>query len=216
MGEFKKLVRDKIPGIIRKNRQIPVCRKLGRKEFRQALVRKLQEEVGEFLVSRTRKADELVDIVEVVLAFAKYYGLDQKHLLHLCEVKRKKNGSFSQRIFLESVADSKEEAEQIKSLPKENKEEIRKKVLSALKARMEEIMIIIPPYGRCIAPTNEFSQSEMDLLLNSHAIEPFGTIGLLLEKAQKSREAFETETNSKLPPDETACYHVLGQLPDQL
>jgi len=214
MPEYNKLVRDRIPIIIKANGQVPVWRKLKSNERRQALMEKLLEEVGEFVKSRRKKADELIDILEVVMALASYYGLDLKHLLRLCEVKRKKNGGFDKWIFLESVVDSLEEAKKIKKVSKKNEEEVRRKSLTSLMAEMERIKIVIPPFKQYIAPTNEFSQSQISFLISNRAIKFFGPLSQLLEVSGQTRAGYEEKNNMRLPPDETVCYQIIGQFPD--
>ena len=64
MTEYGKLVRDKIPQVIRAQGETPHIRVLEGPEFHDALERKLQEEAAEYLESR--ELTELADILEVV------------------------------------------------------------------------------------------------------------------------------------------------------
>lgn len=65
MTEYHKLVRDKIPELIRYQGQTPCYRVLADGEYTRCLKDKLSEEVAEFL--RDQTSEELADILEVVL-----------------------------------------------------------------------------------------------------------------------------------------------------
>lgn len=101
MASYKKLVRDKIPEIIRKNGKEPVTRVLDEKEYLTELVKKLKEEVAEFEADHS--VEELADIKEVTIAIREALGV---HAGELEDVRRKKantNGRFKNRIYLEEV-----------------------------------------------------------------------------------------------------------------
>lgn len=91
-----KLVRDRIPQIIRDRGQTPMTRVASDGEYRRLLEEKLQEEVAEFLGSGD--PEELADIVEVVLALAGDCGVDRQHLEKLRASKAAERGAFSARI----------------------------------------------------------------------------------------------------------------------
>ncbi|MHA1500630.1 MAG: phosphoribosyl-ATP pyrophosphohydrolase [Candidatus Heimdallarchaeota archaeon] len=95
---YNKLIRDKIPEIIKK----PVIKTIENdNEFLQFLIEKLLEEVQEFKDNPSQ--DELADILEVTHAIVKA----QKWSLRLIESVRKKKhiqrGGFSKKLFLISV-----------------------------------------------------------------------------------------------------------------
>jgi predicted house-cleaning noncanonical NTP pyrophosphatase (MazG superfamily) len=92
-----KLVRDKIPEIIRANGEMPSTRVAERAEYRRLLVAKLSEEVLEFIAS-DGDPGELADIMEVVLALADGLGIGQQELEKLRAEKAAERGGFSQRI----------------------------------------------------------------------------------------------------------------------
>ena len=96
----KKLVRDRIPEIIREDGKTPVCRTLSQEEYLAELRKKLQEEVREFL--EANDPAELADICEVIDAFAELLG-GKERILQIQQHKRESNGAFAERIFLESV-----------------------------------------------------------------------------------------------------------------
>jgi predicted house-cleaning noncanonical NTP pyrophosphatase (MazG superfamily) len=100
--QHPKLVRDKIPDIIRQNRQVPVTHIADDKEYWQRLKDKIQEEVDEFLNCKDEEIEkELVDIVEVVYAIADFKKIDKKELEESRRKKAEKNGGFKKRIILE-------------------------------------------------------------------------------------------------------------------
>lgn len=95
---YNKLVRDKIPELIRKQGEIPNVRVLDREEYTRCLDRKLDEEVAEF--HRDRNLEELADILEVVYALAENMGHTKEELLEACQKKHDERGGFRDRIFL--------------------------------------------------------------------------------------------------------------------
>lgn len=97
----KKLVRDKIPEIIRAHGEEPVTRVLEEKEYLQELIEKLREEVEEF--AETPNIEELADIKEVTIALRQALGIHAGELEDVRRAKANKNGRFKKRIYLESV-----------------------------------------------------------------------------------------------------------------
>jgi predicted house-cleaning noncanonical NTP pyrophosphatase (MazG superfamily) len=91
-----KLVRDKIPQIIRDMGTEPVTRVADAEEYRGLLRAKLVEEVEEFLVSED--PSELADVLEVLLALAGDLGVDRDHLEKLRIAKAFERGGFADRI----------------------------------------------------------------------------------------------------------------------
>ena len=99
MTEYNKLVRDKIPQIIRNSGHTPITRVLDDAEFLACLENKLDEEVAEF--HRDNNVEELADILEVVYALAEADGYSREDLNRICNEKRSERGGFHDRIFLE-------------------------------------------------------------------------------------------------------------------
>lgn len=95
---YNKLVRDKIPQIIRAQGEIPNTRILGEDEYMCHLAQKLDEEVHEY--HEDRNAEELADILEVVFALGEQLGYSQKALLDAYQQKHDARGGFRDRIFL--------------------------------------------------------------------------------------------------------------------
>lgn len=104
MRVYNKLVRDNIPDIIRKNREIPHASILDNDKYLDELKTKLIEETNEFIESE--ELMELADILEVVEYLAKAKGSNLDEILRLKEQKEIKNGAFEKKIFLEFVEDA--------------------------------------------------------------------------------------------------------------
>jgi predicted house-cleaning noncanonical NTP pyrophosphatase (MazG superfamily) len=95
---YNKLVRDKIPEIIRQQGEIPNCRILDQKEYLYFLEQKLDEEVGEY--HRDQNVEELADILEVVFSLADGIGSSREELMDVYQRKHDDRGGFHDRIFL--------------------------------------------------------------------------------------------------------------------
>lgn len=100
---YNKLVRDKIPEIIKKNGQKPITRILNDAEYLQELTVKLREETDEFAAEPS--LEELADIQEVVLGLLEVLGASVESLEKIRTDKASKRGVFKKRIFLEAVED---------------------------------------------------------------------------------------------------------------
>ncbi len=104
MPVYNKLVRDRIPEIIKASgKQCRVAQVSG-KDFIVALQKKLLEEVEEFLHSDC-DLEELADILEVVEALAAQMGSNLGEIMELKAVKKEKRGGFEKGIWLEWVED---------------------------------------------------------------------------------------------------------------
>ncbi len=103
MKKYHKLVRDKIPEIIRAKGHKPIIRILDDKEYVEQLIEKLCESVDEFDEDRT--VQELADILEVLTALMEALGLKQEDLRIARTQKATVRGAFKKRIFLERVED---------------------------------------------------------------------------------------------------------------
>jgi predicted house-cleaning noncanonical NTP pyrophosphatase (MazG superfamily) len=94
-----KLVRDKIPQIIRAQGGEPILRIADAGEYRELLWAKLAEEVGELAAADDAHApEELADVLEVVLALAAELGVDAGQLELLRAAKAVERGGFAKRI----------------------------------------------------------------------------------------------------------------------
>jgi predicted house-cleaning noncanonical NTP pyrophosphatase (MazG superfamily)/NTP pyrophosphatase (non-canonical NTP hydrolase) len=94
-----KLVRDRIPAIIRAEGQEPAVHTAGPAEYVTRLRDKLGEEVAEYLASEDDPV-ELADILEVVYALAANGGTGRDELEALRAAKAERNGAFRERLVL--------------------------------------------------------------------------------------------------------------------
>lgn len=93
-----KLVRDKIPTIIRAEGREPIVSVVSGQKLSEALNAKLLEEYEEFL-SATQHAEryaELADLLEVIISIGEHNGLPEADLLALCHKKRAARGGFTE------------------------------------------------------------------------------------------------------------------------
>lgn len=95
---YNKLVRDKIPELIRSGGEELNIRILERQEYFDFLETKLDEEVGEF--HRDKNPEELADILEVVYALAASIGCSREELERIYQNKHNDRGGFEKRILL--------------------------------------------------------------------------------------------------------------------
>lgn len=101
MMRYGKLVRDRIPEIIKSKNKEPVTRVMNKDEYFLRLKEKLIEEVDEFLTNQ--EVEELADILEVVYALGEEKGFSGEEIDRKRSIKAKERGGFKERIFLEEV-----------------------------------------------------------------------------------------------------------------
>lgn len=103
---YNKLVRDKIPEIIKKDNAEPKTRVLEQEEYLKALLKKLEEEAKEVAEAGTDKQalmKEIGDVYEIIDAIIDNCGLDKAAIKKLQDERRTERGGFNKKIFLESV-----------------------------------------------------------------------------------------------------------------
>ncbi|MBZ9634648.1 nucleoside triphosphate pyrophosphohydrolase [Clostridium sp. FP1] len=101
MKTYKKLVRDKIPEIIKatgKNFDIHYAKK---EELFPLLDSKLNEEVSEYL--EDKNLEELADVMEVLFGLANALGYSEEDLINKRNAKKEERGGFEKGIVLEKV-----------------------------------------------------------------------------------------------------------------
>ena len=97
--QSRKLVRDRIPQIIREDGAEPDYYIADPAEYRRRLRDKLGEEVTEFLAADDEHApEELADVLEVVRALAADLGISAGQLEKIREAKKRERGGFGGRI----------------------------------------------------------------------------------------------------------------------
>jgi len=101
---YQKLVRDKIPEIIKNNGEEKITKKLTDEEYKKELEKKLYEEYNEVLNSKGNdRIEELADMLEVISSLATLEGESLDKVIEVAKTKSKKRGSFNEKIFLENV-----------------------------------------------------------------------------------------------------------------
>ncbi len=99
--QYDKLVRDKIPEIIRQAGKQPITDILSQDDIAAALDRKLQEEVQEYLESGS--VEEMADILEVLHGIAFHKGITWNEVESVRDRKRDERGGFEKGIRLLEV-----------------------------------------------------------------------------------------------------------------
>jgi len=101
---YKKLVRDNIPDIIRKNNEEPIIRVLSDNEYKIELEKKLYEEYNEVINSeKDDRIEELADMLEVMISLAELENKTFDDIEKVRILKKEKRGGFSKKIYLEEV-----------------------------------------------------------------------------------------------------------------
>ncbi|MBE5891573.1 MAG: phosphoribosyl-ATP pyrophosphohydrolase [Lachnospiraceae bacterium] len=94
-----KLVRDRIPEIIKADGNNPITRILPEEEYLQKLDIKLNEEVAEYQADKS--IEEMADVLEVLFAICEARGYSIEQLMKTKQDKQDKRGGFKDRIFWE-------------------------------------------------------------------------------------------------------------------
>lgn len=104
MQIYNKLVRDRIPEIIKNNGEEPITRILTDVEFKRELENKLLEEYNEVINSSGMdRIEELADMLEIIKFLAMLEGKNLEDVINVSEVKNEKRGSFKDKVYLEKV-----------------------------------------------------------------------------------------------------------------
>ncbi|WP_068498490.1 nucleoside triphosphate pyrophosphohydrolase [Paenibacillus kribbensis] len=105
MPTYNKLVRDKIPHMIKAQGKECSVRILEPEEYKQALRMKLLEEAEEYFESAKDQdaLEELADMLEVIRALAEVHGANATELDKLRADKAEARGGFQERVFLIDV-----------------------------------------------------------------------------------------------------------------
>ena len=92
-----KLVRDRIPEIIRNDGKKPIIEILSNEEYLKELDKKLNEEVAEYQADKS--IEEMADVLEVLFAICEARGYSVDELMKVKEDKCEKRGGFKERVY---------------------------------------------------------------------------------------------------------------------
>ncbi|GIP37365.1 hypothetical protein J31TS4_06450 [Paenibacillus sp. J31TS4] len=98
----RKLIRDRIPGLLEARGVRYEVRELGEREYAEALDTKLQEELREYLeAAPSGRVEELADLMEVVYAILENDGVSPEAFEAVRLEKKTERGGFEKRLLLE-------------------------------------------------------------------------------------------------------------------
>jgi len=103
MIKYKKLVRDKIPNIIKKNGGKCNFHVATKEEFIPMLTQKLLEEVHELIEKPC--AEEIADVLEVIETIARLNGIGLEEIKAEKISKKESRGGFSKGIVLDDATE---------------------------------------------------------------------------------------------------------------
>ena len=96
MEKYNKLVRDKIPEYL-SSKNIPYEERIANEEeYREELIKKLDEEIKEFI--KDNNSEELADIIEVIESLKKFPEFSNVEEVRINKLNEK--GGFEKRIIL--------------------------------------------------------------------------------------------------------------------
>lgn len=98
-----KLVRDKIPQIIKNSGRTPSTRVMETDEYRRELYRKVGEEFREYRQAETTldKAEEMADILTVLKAITELDAVFVDDVTRIAKEKSMEKGEFTEKIYLD-------------------------------------------------------------------------------------------------------------------
>jgi len=101
---YNKLVRDNIPQLIKESGRNCTSRILDEKEYYDALLDKIVEEIEEYRISGNE--EELADVYEVLDCLVQLKEYEPMHIDYLQLIRKEKRGSFKDRVLLIDVEDT--------------------------------------------------------------------------------------------------------------
>lgn len=107
MQVHNKLVRDKIPQIIKTSGKTPIIKTLNQENYITELRKKSKEELQEYLSAKTNEAaiEELADLLEIIHSLAEIHDSSIDEVEKLRVKKAKTRGGFKNKVFLVEVKD---------------------------------------------------------------------------------------------------------------
>lgn len=109
MATYNKLVRDKIPELINKSgKECKFVKLVTKEDIEPFLKAKLLEEVSELLSAndQNERLEELVDVMETLTAYMKFYQIDSPTLWAKQIIKANNKGTFAEFVVLQEVSDN--------------------------------------------------------------------------------------------------------------
>jgi len=101
---YNKLVRDKIPEIIKGKDEEPITRILGDDEYKAEIEKKLKEECMEVINAKgIDRIEELADLLEVMYSLVELEDKTMEDVEKVRIEKKLKRGGFSNKIYLKGV-----------------------------------------------------------------------------------------------------------------
>lgn len=101
---YNKLVRDRIPQMIKESGRDCSSRILSEEEYFDALLDKIVEEIEEYRESGNE--EELADVYEVLDCLVQLKEYEPMHIDYLQLIRREARGSFKDRVLLIDVEDT--------------------------------------------------------------------------------------------------------------
>ncbi|MFW6295212.1 MAG: phosphoribosyl-ATP pyrophosphohydrolase [Halanaerobium sp.] len=98
---YDKLIRDKIPEIIKDAGKDYELHKADDQEYIEKLLLKVEEELKEF--KENPSIEEMADIFEVFESIMEYYNFNRKEIINYQQTKRKERGGFKKQLILDKV-----------------------------------------------------------------------------------------------------------------
>ncbi|HRY91257.1 MAG TPA: nucleoside triphosphate pyrophosphohydrolase [Candidatus Gracilibacteria bacterium] len=102
---YNKLIRDRIPEVIRSHGKLPNYRELNREDYREALKEKLLEEAIELKKAESMEdmINEISDVMEILDAVIEEFGINRDEVIIKKLSKKEERGAFTKKLFLEYV-----------------------------------------------------------------------------------------------------------------
>jgi hypothetical protein len=104
--KYEKLVRDKIPDVIKQDGRSYQCEVLDDKRYREELDKKLLEEATEFV--QDHSVEEMADLWEVIEAIMKNRKISKEQVEEVKRKKQEKRGAFDKKLFLIEAEEKKD------------------------------------------------------------------------------------------------------------